>query len=112
MASFQHGLRDETMAKLGVTKEQCNDALKAARQTWIEEDDDDWLAAHGFYDGACAAVRALLEEKGAEDVYIITTKAAEFTCRLLAKQSLFGEGSAGGGIVRLPKPPLPAQSPS
>ena len=47
------------------------------------------------------------EEKGAEDVYIITTKAAEFTCRLLAKQSLFGEGSAGGGIVRLPKPPTP-----
>ena len=79
MAQFQAGLRESTMGVLGVTKEQCNDALKAARQEWIEEDGcgDDWLAAHGFYDGACAAVRELLRAGAGNDTYIITTKAAD-----------------------------------
>jgi hypothetical protein len=61
MGRFQAGLRDETMEKLGVDKDACNAALKAARTEWIEEDGsgEDWLDAHGFYDGACDAVRAL-----------------------------------------------------
>jgi hypothetical protein len=100
MANFQSGLRDETMAKLNVTKETCNDALKQAREEWIGEDgtSDDWLAAHGFYDGACQSVRDLLSAGRVEDVYVITTKAADFSKRLLQKQQLFGEGAVGGGI--------------
>ena len=101
MANFQSGLRDETMAKLGVTKDTCNDALKQARQSWIEEDgsSEDWLAAHGFYDGACQSVRDLIASGARiEDVYVITTKAADFSKRLLQKQQLFGEGAVGGGI--------------
>ena len=100
MANFQSGLRDQTMAKLNVTKEKCNDALKQAREEWIGEDatSDDWLAAHGFYDGACQSVRDLLAAGRVEDVYVITTKAADFSKRLLQKQQLFGEGAVGGGI--------------
>eukprot|EP01043_Picozoa_sp_COSAG02_P039881 COSAG02_NODE_3183_length_7215_cov_13.727234_2_plen_266_part_00 len=100
MANFQSGLRDETMAKLNVTKETCNNALKQAREEWIGEDgtSDDWLAAHGFYDGACQSVRDLLAAGRVEDVFVITTKAADFSKRLLQKQQLFGEGAVGGGI--------------
>ena len=62
MANFQSGLRDETMVKLGLTKEAAMDGFKVARQAWIEEDgtSDDWLAAHGFYDGACQVVQKRL----------------------------------------------------
>ena len=100
MANFQSGLRDETMAKLGVTKEAAMDGFKVARQAWIEEDgtSDDWLAAHGFYDGACQSVRELLASGRRDDVFVITTKAADFSKRLLAKQQLFGEGAVAGGI--------------
>ena len=100
MANFQSGLRDETMAKLNVTKETCNNALKQAREEWIGEDgtSDDWLAAHGFYDGACQSVRDLLAAGRVEDLFVITTKAADFSKRLLQKQQLFGDGAVGGGI--------------
>mmetsp|Transcript_9763 Transcript_9763/g.13802 ORF Transcript_9763/g.13802 Transcript_9763/m.13802 type:complete len:360 (-) Transcript_9763:54-1133(-) len=100
MSEFQHGLRDEMMSTLGVTKESCNNALKRARNDWIGEDKDadDWLAAHGFYEGACDAVRQLLSDGKASDVYIITTKAADFSCRLLEKQKLYGKDAPGGGI--------------
>mmetsp|Transcript_28254 Transcript_28254/g.39767 ORF Transcript_28254/g.39767 Transcript_28254/m.39767 type:complete len:355 (-) Transcript_28254:193-1257(-) len=100
MSEFQHGLRDEMMSTLGVTKESCNEALKRARNDWIGEDKDaeDWLEAHGFYEGACDAVRQLLSDGKASDVYIITTKAADFSCRLLEKQKLYGQDAPGGGI--------------
>jgi len=101
LKDFQHGLRDETMKELGVTKEQCNEALKEARNTWIESDENgqDWLDAHEFYEGACGAVRKLLEVPETRDnCYIITTKAADFTRRLLEKQRLAGPNAPGGGI--------------
>ena len=103
LSEFQHGLRDEVMEELNVSKEQCNEALKKARNDWIESDKNgqDWLEAHGFYEGACDAVRKLLEQPGkSEDVYVITTKAADFTRRLLEQQRLFGKDAPGGGVSK------------
>ena len=99
LAEFQHGLRDTTMAELGVDAAGCNAALAASRKEWIEQDDGDWLQAHGFYGGACAAARELLRAGRADDLFVITTKAAGFTRRLLAEQRLFGPAAPGGGIA-------------
>jgi len=43
----------------------------AARDEWIKEDLDSWLAPNRIYDGVADALRSL---KGREDVYIVTTK--------------------------------------
>ena len=99
---FHHnGLREKVMDDLGVSVDQCKDALKKARNEWIKSDDNgqDWLEAHGFYQGACDAVRKLLEDpEKLPDVYVITTKAADFTQRLLEQQRLAGKDAPGGGI--------------
>ena len=60
---------------------------------------DDWLEAHVFYTGACDAVRELLAAGEAQNVYIITTKAAEFTKKLLQQERLFGNDAVSGGII-------------
>ena len=98
---FQHGLRETVMADLGVTSEQCKTELEQARNAWIASDENgqDWLEAHDFYEGACDAVRTLLEDPDkAQDVYIITTKAADFTRRLLQQKGLCGATAPNGGI--------------
>ena len=45
----------------------------AARDEWIKEDLDSWLAPNRIYDGVADALRSL---KAREDVYIVTTKQA------------------------------------
>lgn len=98
---FQHGLRETVMSDLKVSSEECKTALEKARNAWIESDENgqDWLEAHGFYEGACDAVRTLLEDPSkSENVYIITTKAAGFTRRLLEKKGLYGASAPNGGI--------------
>ncbi|CAB9515880.1 expressed unknown protein [Seminavis robusta] len=98
---FQHGLREKTLEDLNVSVDQCKEALKKARNDWIASDDNgqDWLEAHGFYQGACDAVRKLLEDpEKVPDVFVITTKAADFTQRLLEQQRLAGKDAPGGGI--------------
>lgn len=99
--TFHKGLRETVMKELGVTSSQCKEALEKARNTWIESDENghDWLEAHAFYEGACEAVRTLLEDPTkCQDVFIITTKSADFTCRLLEKKGLFGANAPNGGI--------------
>lgn len=99
--NFHRGLCEETLQKLNVSVDQCKDALKKARNDWIESDDNgqDWLDAHEFYEGACDAVRTLIAQPDKlQDVYVITTKAADFTYRLLEKQKLAGKDAPGGGI--------------
>jgi phosphoglycolate phosphatase-like HAD superfamily hydrolase len=101
LKEFQHGLRETVLEDLGVSVDQCKDALEKARNEWIASDKDgqDWLEAHGFYQGACDAVRKLLEDPDKLPcVYIITTKAADFTQRLLEQQRLAGKNAPGGGI--------------
>lgn len=98
---FHRGLGEETLKELNVSVDQCKDALKKARNDWIESDDNgqDWLDAHEFYEGACDAVRKLIAEPDKlQDVYVITTKAADFAYRLLEKQKLAGKDAPGGGI--------------
>ncbi len=70
-----------------------SDAMANARNNWIRDDEASWLDAHGFYEGACKAVKQYLEEHGNEDVYVITTKAKEFALRLLEKQDLVVQSS-------------------
>jgi phosphoglycolate phosphatase-like HAD superfamily hydrolase len=99
MTNFQYKLKHKQLDRLGLTKEQCNRALKTARNNWIKLDPKDWLASHDFYEGACDAVKKLLKEQqqggggpANSNVYIITTKAAEFAQRLLQNAGLYGEG--------------------
>jgi phosphoglycolate phosphatase-like HAD superfamily hydrolase len=95
MTNFQSKLKHKQLDSLGLTKEQCNRALKTARNNWIKLDPKDWVASHEFYEGACDAVKKLLKEQQqgpANDVYIITTKAAEYAQRLLENAGLYGEG--------------------
>lgn len=115
VSNFHRGLREKVMEELKVSTDQCKDALKQARNRWIESDEtaQDWLDAHSFYEGACDAVRNLLEDPvKCEDVYIITTKAADYTARLLEKKRLFGPQAPNGGIPEdkifgLGSPPKP-----
>lgn len=115
ISDFHRGLREKVMEELIVSSDQCKEALKQARNAWIESDKNaqDWLDAHSFYEGACDAVRNLLEDpEKCKEVYIITTKAADFTTRLLEKKRLFGPEAPNGGISEdkifgLGSPPKP-----
>eukprot|EP00041_Stephanoeca_diplocostata_P012806 m.215478 g.215478 ORF g.215478 m.215478 type:complete len:279 (+) comp19098_c0_seq2:409-1245(+) len=82
--------------------ESTSDILKeifsTARTSQIESNRDKWLASHGFYHDAVDAVKDLVSSGSL--VYIITTKAKDFTMLLLAAASLdipeeriFGLGS-------------------
>jgi hypothetical protein len=81
------------MTKLQISKDDCNTALKRARNEWIDlRDGQDWIEAHDFFHGACQAVRSLLAAQGnANNVYVITTKAKEYALRLLQQQDLYGD---------------------
>ena len=98
LADFQLTLKPRALAGLGATQEQVMEAFHGARTSWIEGATEDWLAAHGFYTTAVRAATALVA--AGERVYIVTTKSAEFTARLLTAAGLeippkciFGLGS-------------------
>ena len=105
---FHNEFRHRCLETWGFSVADYGDAMSRARDGWIaddegcrsdapemsrggavKKDEGSWIDAHGFYWGACRAVKNYLHEKGNEDVYIITTKAKEFALRLLAKQELF-----------------------
>jgi hypothetical protein len=94
---FQTKYKEALMTKLQVSKDDCNVALKRARNEWIDlHDGQDWLDAHDFFHGACQAVRNLLAAQGSNannNVYIITTKAKEYALRLLRQQDLYDDGN-------------------
>ena len=98
LSSFQVSLKERALAGLGLAKEQVMEAFHNARSTWIETEQEDWLASHGFYATAVAAAVALVAAE--QQVYIVTTKSAEFATRLLAfagihlpQSRIFGLGS-------------------
>ncbi len=51
----------------------------AARDEWIKEDLNSWLAPNRIYDGVADALRSL---KAREDVYIVTTKQVHWLATL------------------------------
>ncbi len=81
--------RDHALEAWGVSTNDYKDAMSKARKTWIQEEEGSWIDAHGFYEGACIAVKNYLNTMGNGDVYVITTKAKEFALRLLEKRDLF-----------------------
>eukprot|EP00980_Cylindrotheca_fusiformis_P027045 scaffold18563_cov132-Cylindrotheca_fusiformis.AAC.1 len=90
MDTFHPTIKQRLLETLNLTPEACNNALRTARNDWISQNDaKDWLDAHGFYEGACQAVRDFLKQHGNENIYIITTKAKEYALRLLERQGLY-----------------------
>jgi phosphoglycolate phosphatase-like HAD superfamily hydrolase len=98
LSDFQPKLKHAEMEALGLSKEQLVQAFNDARTAWIATDEGGWLASHDFYPEVVAAAQHLVER--GEDVYIVTTKSAAFTKRLLDKveipvpdHKIFGLGS-------------------
>jgi hypothetical protein len=111
--TFHSELKEQIMKYYNLSIKDCNDAFAQARNSWINENTSvdrttdnqqqqpqpqqrqyhpqrvDWIAAHGFFEGACKAVREYLSTHGNDSIYIITTKAKDFTIRLLQKQNLY-----------------------
>jgi hypothetical protein len=66
--------------------------MKDARDQWIAQNDaQDWMDAHGFFQGACCAVKQYLQIHGNDRLYVITTKAKDFTTRLLQMEGLYDQ---------------------
>ena len=94
---FQSTHKPRLLKELGLTPEKCNEALKTARNDWISRNNgQDWIQAHGFFEGACQAVRDHLATHGSDNVFVITTKAKDFALRLLQQQNLYSDSSDSG----------------
>ena len=92
-----HGVyKERILQDSGLKPETCNQALKKARDDWISQNNgQDWIQAHDFFQGACQAVRQLLASHGNENVFVITTKAKDFAIRLLEQQGLCDDKNGG-----------------
>lgn len=98
------------LASLATSEAALKAQLQAVRDAWIAADPDGWLAVHGFFPAAVAAVQALCA--AGEQVFVITTKDKGFTLRLLAAAGLSipadrvcGRlGCRGGQTARSPRP--------
>mmetsp|Transcript_59839 Transcript_59839/g.146966 ORF Transcript_59839/g.146966 Transcript_59839/m.146966 type:complete len:351 (+) Transcript_59839:946-1998(+) len=96
-------LKAKAMKHARLQDEDYHHAFKEARDAWIVENNGrDWIDAHGFFDGACQAVRDFVQTKrntssdsesdnkhANERLYVITTKAKNFALSLLEQQRLF-----------------------
>ncbi|CAN0480581.1 unnamed protein product, partial [Discosporangium mesarthrocarpum] len=71
-------MRDTLMIKYGAVKEELVELFGRTRDTWMEEDQEDWLGANYFYEGVNEAVEAC-----AGEVYVVTTKQKRFASALL-----------------------------
>jgi hypothetical protein len=102
LLTFQSGMKDQVIQSSAFIENDFAQAIKDARDTWIAQNNaQDWINAHGFFEGACQAVKAYLQNHGNENIYIITTKAKEFAVRLLEQQGLYNDG--GGDRQKLLK---------
>lgn len=73
-----HDLRDKMMRDISFDAEQLIDAFGRARDEWMRDDLNSWLAAHRFYRGVVDAVN-----KSTLPSYIITTKERRFAVALI-----------------------------
>jgi hypothetical protein len=100
MQTFHSVMKDKMMQSSGFSENDFSRAMKDARDTWIAQDNaQNWINTHGYFEGACEAVKVYLQRHGNANIYIITTKAKEFAERLLEQQGLYigGGGGAGAG---------------
>lgn len=74
---------DDFVVREGLSEDQLRHAFGAARDDWLSQDRQGWLAAQGFFPGVVEAVNALHVPK-----CIITTKERRFTLPLLADAGL------------------------
>jgi hypothetical protein len=70
----------------------------SARDEWIKEDLEGWLAPNRIYDGVADALRRLKER---EDVYIVTTKQACWSPRLMLRHLGPEANRSKGSFVKL-----------
>ncbi len=77
-----HGLLEQTLAATGRTVPELVKLFGDARDRWIAADPEGWLARHRFYPGVPETLAAALRNPHAT-VFILTTKQARFTERLL-----------------------------
>ena len=70
---------------LGTDRQAMIACFGAARDSWLNEDTDAWLASHRFYPGTLAALRQAAEHC---DIVILTTKQERFVQALLGAQGV------------------------
>jgi phosphoglycolate phosphatase-like HAD superfamily hydrolase len=93
LQTFHSGLKDKMMQSSGFSESDFARAMKTARDSWIAQNNaEDWINTHGYFEGACQAVKEYLQNCGNKNIYIITTKAKEFAERLLEHQGLYNGG--------------------
>lgn len=90
--------------KLNISVEELSKAFQQTRDEWIENNEQDWLDANGFFLPAVNALRTLLQTNN-KHVYIISTKHVSFVKKLLfskaagipkdalLEENIFGLGS-------------------
>ena len=107
LTRFSTGLREEALARYGVSADTVREAFGRTRQEWIAGDTESWLGANGFYQEPVRAVQRLaahVQQQHGDDesvvLYVITTKDADLAARLLARcdipvprERIFGLGS-------------------
>jgi ubiquitin-protein ligase len=90
LQTFHSDLKEKIMRNNGFGESEYGQAMKEARDTWITQNESqDWIQAHGFFEGACLAVKTYLKNHGNDNIYVITTKAKDFAERLLMQQGLY-----------------------
>ncbi|AFZ55349.1 HAD family hydrolase [Cyanobacterium aponinum] len=77
----------KTIEKEGITIKNLTKTLDEVRQKQIEENLQNWLNLHSFYEGIIPHIKKLINE--GIKIYIVTTKSEKFTRQLLEKQEIF-----------------------
>ncbi len=70
----------------GLTRQALVQQLDRVRDSWIENDLDDWLRLHRFYPGVIERLQEIVNS--AVELYIITTKEGRFAQKLLKQQGI------------------------
>ena len=100
--NFGPEMRDTLLARYGIRAEDAIEKYGSVRDAWIEGDEAGWLAANGFYDGACDAVRSAAAA-GEHELYVVTTKQQRFAQALLRSQGIHLDDDRVFGLGSGPK---------
>ena len=83
MLASWHELLPAAMVKWRLEREPLVRLFGRVRDEWIAADAAGWLAPNRIYDGVAPAVAASLASAPRDEVYVVTTKQAQFTELLL-----------------------------
>jgi phosphoglycolate phosphatase-like HAD superfamily hydrolase len=83
MLASWHELLPAAMARWRLEREPLVRLFGRVRDEWIAADAAGWLAPNRIYDGVAPAVAAALASAPRDEVYVVTTKQAQFTELLL-----------------------------